>query len=152
MARPSGAEEIRELIAAEVRAPPTICTLVRAGSPLTAHQGRTARNVVCWSVPPESADAEEDGDEGFTLVSRGNGRHAKGGRHGGRGQRSTGRKASEGDGCIGSPSGRRSTPRRPPPSPRARVWRHQLGNLRHAVDEIYATCGEPPPPGAQVSI
>eukprot|EP00039_Didymoeca_costata_P014495 m.234667 g.234667 ORF g.234667 m.234667 type:complete len:1143 (+) comp16037_c0_seq24:128-3556(+) len=106
---------------------------------LIQHEGRTARNIVSWSVPPE------DSAGWFTVHRRkkkhtkeGTGEKGKKARHVRRrkepGQKRKGSKSnsSGGNGSPGSPRVRVDA--------RTRFWRTMLDNLHRSIDELYAVC------------
>lgn len=109
---------------------------------LVEQEGRTARNLVTWSVPVTDPDEEEKGKKSKHKVvnKRRTSTPEKSGsseREGSpaqkRGAKSPARSRSGSRKLSGSFSGKKN-------DLRARYWSYLFDNLKRAVDEIYGTC------------
>ncbi|XP_053258622.1 S phase cyclin A-associated protein in the endoplasmic reticulum isoform X3 [Podarcis raffonei] len=104
---------------------------------IVAEEGRTARNLIAWSVPLESK--EDDGKQKWQVG--GKSKRITQGTH------KTTKQSTTSDCKITSAAGEKNFDKSPTKTRqprkvdlRARYWAFLFDNLRRAVDEIYVTC------------
>ncbi|XP_070541829.1 S phase cyclin A-associated protein in the endoplasmic reticulum-like isoform X2 [Ptychodera flava] len=102
---------------------------------LVEEEGRTARNLVAWSVPFDDSDDSDSQAVKARVPRKLKPRSLQG---------DTQRKVSKGlrDGSGGRSAGKPTSPTKPAKKVdvRARYWAFLFDNLQRAVDEIYQTC------------